>query len=236
MTESEPTSASDSSDPAWDPDEDWHQRCERAREAVEATGNPLYLWEFLHQWHTRAWLEGLDGSPEVPKDELHRRMYPFRRLPHWVESWIADFALRIHFLMRGLDERGKFAFADMPEGEVYAEVMRWSTEPSLTPPQCAALVPLALGMTREAGWNAFADYWAIQRAKRADEDVWMRSTHFPGATAPPMSTSEARKLVMQEYGYTDERAFRRLLAKGRKAGGHANYSATDKKGQTQEGG
>ncbi len=193
----------------------WVHKCEDAEAGAKATGNPLFLWSLLHAWEQEALDRRMRTAPaEMSSAEMCAQPLVRRPLPQWAQDWLGILAMRMHDLIRGRDCRDRpDELPDTKEGN--RAFLKWMRTPSLTAPQSAALVPLALGLTREEGWNAFAEFDTIISAKSAGE--WKEMLTWLDGNGPPLSRGEAHRQVMQEYGFTDDRAFRRFLAKGRKA-------------------
>ncbi|WP_372620861.1 hypothetical protein, partial [Falsiroseomonas sp.] len=127
-----------------------------------------------------------------------------RRIQSQADSSLGYSGLRE--LCEGRDWRRFPISGDRREYRAYRE------SADLTPPEAAGLVPLSLGLTEEAGRNAFASRRTAHAASGARDALHL--WQMPGANRPALSPREARERVMEEYGFTDERAFRRFLKKG----------------------
>lgn len=214
-------------DPNLHLDVEWKSYCEDAVLAWTGTKNPIYFFQLLaRRWrctHTRVLLTAVDEVnyfrwADVPPDvlkEAYRKAYADFQLPVELDKYMSDLGCLVMHLAKGLDPREP---EDIGPVGVEARLAWLETKPAppLSVRSAASLLPMTFGFTREAGWNAFDEWDRIKRSEEAREAMlWVQSKDRMGGR-PAMSPREAREHVMEEYGFTDERAFRRFLAVARR--------------------
>lgn len=193
---------------------------EACRVAYEATGNPLHIWSFIKARRSEAFERASEALPPTDAPEwrdatrkLLACQMDFRPLPPWVEEYLYRAAWRLMELSKGRDWRHVPWKQTGDEEKDRAAYRAYRETPSVRSwPAAADLAAASLDPTQN-GWNAFA---AEDKAREASEAVDVFSMHRSGfADNPPRSAAEARELAMSEFGFTDERAFRRFLKKGK---------------------
>jgi hypothetical protein len=188
----------------------YQDACARAEAGARESNNPIYLWKLLEQ-RERYSLDVQYGYMHPQRVQAAHGQIPVDRLPlpDWAELWLSRFAHGLMQLVAGRDLRLEPQWNDLDSVEERQRHISWYRRRTVDAKQAATLVPLTLGFTRQEGWNAFADFGRAQQADWAADVMRM---------SPPdgKSKAEVRERIMAENGFTDERAFRRMLAKARK--------------------
>jgi hypothetical protein len=170
----------------------------------------LFIWEFII---TRLQIIFDLGSAKLPADQLARDSTLAREPPPaWIWEYLGEVAFRLRELMEGRDFRQDPTSAGEEAADYQQAYQRYRSSVRLPPAKAPRLLALALGITR-VGWNAFAEWQRIQKAERAsDAREQIRRGELNRSSR---TRREAVEKVMAEFGFADDRGFRRFLKKGR---------------------
>lgn len=150
-----------------------------------ATSNPIWIWRCLDR------LTFLAAHVAALKPQYRGKRF-VAPIPDWCADYLAESSQRITKL------------ANLKDWRDTEEPVFQHADGSLTPEQCAAALPGALGFTRQ-GWSAFREYAAEDFLRFYLEDRALMDL----AGRPPTMSFEA---LMEIMGWEDERNARRKLS------------------------
>lgn len=176
-----------------------------SQEWAAATGNPLFVWEAIEHRHNVAHRRAIAAwEPPKPFPKLDRPP-----LPDWISEYLEMVSWRINELRLGRDWREfpKWTGNEKTDDEAF---QRYKDRAPLAPAEVAELISLTMGFTRN-GWNAVSAWRRIRASQYAVDEI--ESLQYESLARPALRPGEAKAHVMKEFGFEDERNFRRFLAK-----------------------